>query len=289
MTFFSRLIRFVAEDGNTYYGDAILPSAASDLNSVSQAKVIHGRPWEKYEVSEQVVKVRTLLAPLAREDIRTVRCLGLNYEEHARELDKPIPKYPVLFYKPVTSISGPFDSIPVQSAAQEGVGLDYECELVVVIGTEGVNIPESQALSHVVGFCVGNDVSHRDWQFKRGGGQWSLGKMFDGWAPMGPGIVSSKIIKDPQSLQISTKVNGEIVQNSNTKDMIFSVAKMISILSEGTTLLPGDLIFTGTPYGVCMGRKPQTWLNDGDTVEVNLEGVGSCINKVEYIYKDARL
>ncbi len=117
---------------------------------------------------------------------------------------------------------------------------------------------------------------------KRGGGQWSLGKGFDGWAPYGPGIVSSKLIKDPQSLQITTKVNGQTVQDSSTKDMIFSVAKTIAFLSQGTTLLPGDLIFTGTPQGVGMGRKPQLWLKDGDVVVVGLEGIGTCTNMVEF-------
>lgn len=107
-------------------------------------------------------------------------------------------------------------------------------------------MPESQALDYVLGYAVGNDVSHRDWQLKRGGGQWALGKGFDGWAPFGPGIVSRNVIKDPQALQISTKVNGKVMQNNNTSDMIFGVAKTIAFLSQGTTLLPGDLIFTGT-------------------------------------------
>ncbi|KAJ8608054.1 hypothetical protein MRB53_039889 [Persea americana] len=150
----------------------------------------------------------------------------------------PIPKYPILFYKPVTSVAGPFDSIPVPPMAQECLGLDHECELVAVIGKAGSDIPESKALEHVAGYAVGNDVSHREWQIQRGGSQWSLGKGFDGWAPFGPGIVSSSIIKDPQNLQISTKVNGKVMQNSNTKDLIFGVAKTIAFLSQGTTLLP---------------------------------------------------
>jgi 2-keto-4-pentenoate hydratase/2-oxohepta-3-ene-1,7-dioic acid hydratase in catechol pathway len=169
--------------------------------------------------------------------------------KHAKPMlqsNMPIPKYPVLFYKPVTAVTGPFDKIPVCAAAQEGEGLDYECELIAVIGKEGTNIKESQALSHVAGYAVGNDVSHRDWQLKRGGGQWGLGKGFDAWAPIGPAIVSTKLIADPQNLRIMTKVNGKTVQDSNTGDMIFGVAKTISILSQGTTLLPGDLIFTGT-------------------------------------------
>ena len=157
----------------------------------------------------------------------------------------PLPKYPVLFYKPITSISGPCDNVPVPALATEA-GLDYECELVAVIGKEAREVPESRALEYVLGYAVGNDISHREWQLKRGGGQWGLGKGFDGWAPMGPGIVSTSLIRDPQTLGISTKVNGTIVQDSSTKDMIFSVAKTIAFLSQGTTLLPGDLLFTGT-------------------------------------------
>lgn len=223
-----------------------------------------------------------LLAPLALEDVKTVRCLGLNYEQHARESNLPIPKYPVLFYKPLTSLAGPFDPIPVHAMAQEATGLDYECELVAVIGKQCSDVPESKALDYVLGYAVGDDVSHREWQIQRGGGQWALGKGFDGWAPYGPGIVSSKIIKDPQALQITTKLNGKTVQESSTKDMIFGVAQTIAFLSRGTTLLPGDLIFTGTPQGVGMGRKPPLWLKDSDVVEVALEGVGTCTNKVEF-------
>ena len=158
----------------------------------------------------------------------------------------PLPKYPVLFFKPITSLTGPFDPIPVPALAQEPKGLDYECELVAVIGKEARDVPESKALDYVLGYCVGNDVSHREWQIKRGGSQWNLGKGFDGWAPFGPGIVSTKLVKDPQALRIFTKLNGDVVQDSSTKDMVFTVAQGISFLSQGTTLLPGDLIFTGT-------------------------------------------
>lgn len=143
-----------------------------------------------------------------------MRCLGLNYAEHAKESNLPLPKYPVLFYKPATSLAGPYDPIPVHAMAQEGEGLDYECELVAVIGKTCVGVSESKALDYVLGYAVGNDVSHRDWQLKRGGGQWGLGKGFDGWAPFGPGIVSSSLIQDPQNLKISTVLNGEIMQVS---------------------------------------------------------------------------
>jgi 2-keto-4-pentenoate hydratase/2-oxohepta-3-ene-1,7-dioic acid hydratase in catechol pathway len=196
----------------------------------------------------------------------------------------------LLQYKPATSLSGPTDPIPVHPMAQEGTGLDYECELVAVIGKACADVPESKALDYVLGYAVGNDVSHRDWQLARGGSQWSLGKGFDGWAPYGPGIVSSSLIKDPQNLRIQTRLNGKIVQDSSTKDMIFGIAKTIAFLSQGTTLLPGDLIFTGTPQGVGMGRKPQpVWLKDGDVVDVELEGVGTCSNKVEFTKAKAKL
>lgn len=199
----------------------------------------------------------------------------------------PHPKCPVLFFKPITSLAGPFDPIPVPETAQEAPGLDYECELVVVIGRQAHNVSEADALDCVLGYAVGNDVSHRDWQLNRGGGQWALGKGFDGWAPFGPGIASSKIIKYPQRLKIRTKVNGKVLQDSVTKDMIFGVKEMIAFLSKGTTLLPGDLIFTGTPEGVGSGRSPPLWLKHGDVVEVNLEGVGSCTNRVEYAKQEA--
>lgn len=144
-----------------------------------------------------------------------MRCLGLNYAAHAKESNLPQPKYPVLFYKPVTSLTGPFDPIPVHALAQEAEGLDYECELVAIIGKTCVDVPEAEALDHVLGYAVGNDVSHRDWQLKRGSGQWGLGKGFDGWAPFGPGIVSASLIKNPQNLKISTVLNGKTVQVSS--------------------------------------------------------------------------
>ncbi|CAG8381515.1 unnamed protein product [Penicillium salamii] len=286
---FTHLVRFLARDGQIYYGDAILPAGKSDIATATKARVIQGDIFGQHRVTDQIAEVKLLLAPLARKDIGTVRCLGLNYEQHAKESNLPIPKYPVLFYKPVTSISGPTDDIPVPRIAQEGEGLDYECELVIVIGKEANEVPEDKALDYVLGYAVGNDVSHRDWQIKRGGGQWGLGKGFDGWAPLGPGIVSSSVIKDPNALQISTKLNGQTVQSSSTKDMIFHVAKTISFLSQGTTLQPGDLIFTGTPQGVGMGRKPALWLKDGDQVEVSLEGVGSCINRVVFDKPSSKL
>ncbi|KAL2141838.1 hypothetical protein VTI28DRAFT_1874 [Corynascus sepedonium] len=290
MPSFSRLVRFLARDGRTYYGDAILPRGVTDISKARQARIVKGDIFGKHDVTDQIADIRMLLAPLAPEDVRTVRCLGLNYAAHAKESKMPIPQYPVLFYKPATSLTGPLDPIPVHPMAQQHTGLDYECELVAVIGKPCSDVPESRALDYVLGYAVGNDVSHRDWQIKLGGGQWSLGKGFDGWAPWGPGIVSPSIVQDPQALAIRTRVNGRTLQESTTADMIFGVAKTIAFLSQGTTLMPGDVIFTGTPQGVGMGRNPQLWLKDGDVVEVELEGVGTCTNKVEFSpARDAKL
>ncbi|KAK3300839.1 uncharacterized protein B0H64DRAFT_421834 [Chaetomium fimeti] len=307
MATFSRLVRFLARDGRTYYGDAILPRGISDISKARQARIITGDIFGKHDVTDQVADIRTLLAPLAPEDVRTVRCLGLNYAAHAKESNMPIPQYPVIFYKPATALTGPTDPIPIHPIAQQHSGLDYECEMVVVIGRRCADVPEARALDHVLGYAVGNDVSHRDWQLKLGGGQWSLGKGFDGWAPFGPGIVSPAAgksggggggsgggagggIVDPQALAIRTRVNGLVVQESTTADMVFGVARTVAFLSRGTTLMPGDVIFTGTPQGVGMGRNPQVWLKDGDVVEVELEGVGTCTNKVEFSpLRDAKL
>lgn len=170
----------------------------------------------------------------------------MNYAEHAKEIKATPPKFPVLFYKPIPALGGPGDEIPVPRMAQEIDGVDYECELVIVIGKEAKDVPVERALDYVLGYAVGDDVSHREWQLKLGGGQWALGKSFDGWAPFGPAIVTHDVIRDPNALGIWTRLNGRTVQASNTRDMIFGVAETVSFLSRGATLLPGDLIFTGT-------------------------------------------
>ncbi|CAH0001082.1 unnamed protein product [Clonostachys byssicola] len=289
MSAFSRLVRFVARDGRTYHGDAILPRGITDIAKAKQARIITGDIFGQHQVTDEVLDIGLLLAPLSLSQTRTVRCLGLNYALHAKESGMAEPKFPILFYKPVTALASASDPIPINSMAQKDTGIDYECELVIVIGKRCKEVSEAEALDYVLGYAIGNDVSHRDWQIKNGGSQWSLGKGFDGWAPYGPGIVSSRVIKDPQSLKIWTKVNGETVQDGNTSDMIFNVRKTVSFLSNAATLLPGDLIFTGTPSGVGMGRKPQVWLKDGDVVEVGLEQVGTCTNKVEFVKPSSKL
>ncbi|CAN6613997.1 hypothetical protein TRVA0_005S03444 [Trichomonascus vanleenenianus] len=277
-----RIVRFIAADGRTYYGDAILPVGVTDSRRATQARLISGDILGDYKVEQSVLPIRKLLSPLPPSKVPTARFLGLNYKKHAAETKMPVPKYPVLFYKPSTALSGPTDPIPVPAVAQIENETDYECEVVVVIGKPCRDVSVEDALGYVLGYAVGNDVSQRVWQIKKGGSQWSLGKMYDGWAPFGPAIVTPQAVGDIQNQTIYTKVNGETVQQENTGDMIFPVAEAISFLSQGSTLQPGDVIFMGTPAGVGMGRTPKYWLRDGDVVEIGLSNVGTIENVVEY-------
>lgn len=277
------MIRFIASDGKTYFGDVILQTEQSDPRLATQAYKVIGDIFNQHQVTDEILSIEKLVPPLDHTFVHTVRMIGMNYKKHAIEINLPIPQYPCLFYKPVSALSGPLNNISVPKVAQiEDVKIDYEAELVVIIGKQGRDIPEHEALNHVLGYSAGNDVSQRTWQIERGGSQFSTGKMFDSWAPIGPAIVSPEVIQDPNDLKISSKINGEIRQNSTTNDMIFNVKKLISFLSQGTTLLPGDVLFTGTPQGVGSGFKPSKWLKNGDTVEIAVEKIGTIQNKVKF-------
>lgn len=204
-------------------------------------------------------------------------CVGLNYAEHAKEGGHGIPTYPSFFLR-VTSSLIPAGASVVRPKCS--VQLDYECELTIVIGKRGRHIPEAKALDHVFGYTLFNDVSVRDYQRKTS--QWTAGKNFDATGPLGPHIVTADALPPGASgLRISTRVNGETMQDSNTSDMIFSAAHTIAILSEIMTLEPGDMIATGTPSGVAHARKPPAWMKAGDTVEVEVEKIGILRNLVE--------
>lgn len=205
-------MRFIADDGLIYYGDANLPAGETDISKTLQAKVIQGDIFGSHVVTNEVLNIRSLLMPLSHADISTVRCIGLNYGTHAEEANMSVPKYPLLFYKPRTSLAGPGDKIQVPRMAQEGPSIDYECELVVIIGKECRDVSEANALEHILGYAVGNDVTQREWQLDWGEGQWSHGKGFDSWGPFGPGIVTDEVIENPQSLRIWTRVNGKLLQ-----------------------------------------------------------------------------
>jgi 2-keto-4-pentenoate hydratase/2-oxohepta-3-ene-1,7-dioic acid hydratase in catechol pathway len=210
-------------------------------------------------------------------DPRKIICIGLNYKDHAAESGVPIPKDPVLFSKYATALVGHGEAIVLPPVSSE---VDYEAELVVVIGRRGRNIPAASALEYVAGYTIGHDVSARDWQLKKDGRQWMAGKTFDTFAPLGPYLVTADEVPNAQNLRISLRLNGQTMQDSSTSQFIFGIKEAIAYISQVMTLEPGDVIFTGTPPGVGMARKPPVFLKAGDVCEVEIEGLGVLKNPV---------
>ena len=213
--------------------------------------------------------------------MKNIICLGLNYASHVQETSKPgrqpkLPDRPVFFTKAATAVNGPYDPVRWDTSATEQV--DYEVELAVVIGVDGKNIARDRAARHVFGYTIVNDVSARDLQFAHG--QWFKGKSLDGFCPMGPVVVTADEFGDPQDKRLSLRVNGDLRQNATTRDMIFAVDAIIESLSRGMTLEAGDIIATGTPEGVGLGRTPPEYLKDGDVMEAEIEGIGTLRNQI---------
>ncbi len=206
-----------------------------------------------------------------------VICIGKNYADHAKEMGGETPELPVVFSKFASCLIGHKQPIVLPPISSQ---VDWEAELVVVIGRQGRNIPITQAMDFVAGYCCGNDVSARDWQKGRPGGQWLLGKTFDTFGPLGPFLVSRDEIPDPHELQIELRINGELMQQASTRLLIYHIDYLISHLSQFFTLEPGDLIFTGTPAGVGAGRTPPRFLQAGEWVEVEISGLGRLRNPV---------
>ena len=204
-------------------------------------------------------------------------CIGLNYADHARESNLPIPAEPVVFMKAITAISGPNDDVTLPKGSKKG---DWEVELAFVIGKKAQSVSEADALTYVAGYLICNDVSEREWQLEHGS-QWSKGKSFDTFAPLGPWFVTADEIKDPQNLAMWLDVNGQRKQTGNTNTMIFGVKKLVSYLSCMCTLTPGDVVSTGTPPGVGMGIKPAPqFLKAGDEMRLGIDGLGEQKQKV---------
>ncbi len=217
-----------------------------------------------------------LLPPILRPS--KIFCVGRNYAEHANETGADLPPEPLIFSKMPSTLVGHGAKIRLPSESQK---VDFEAELVVVIGKTGRRIPRSEALQYVAGYTCGNDVTARDWQKGKPGQQWLLGKSFDTFAPLGPCFVTADEIPDPQALDISLRLNGQVMQQANTCEMIFPVEELISYISQICTLLPGDLLFTGTPSGVGVARNPPAFLQPGDQVEVEIERIGCLSNECE--------
>ena len=261
-----KLIRHLTPGGPAY----------AALQPDGSARAIEGDIFGAYKVTAQAVKLGKLLAPVQPVSIL---CIGLNYRQHAAETGAAIPKWPVLFMKNPGAVQNPGDPIELpQKLASTQV--DYECELAVVIGRRCKNVSKADALNYVLGYTCANDVSARDWQREFGGSQWSRGKTFDTFCPLGPVLVTRDELPNPNALKIKTLLNGSVMQDSSTADMIFDVPTLIEFLSGSTTLLPGTVILTGTPQGVGMARKPPVWLKAGDTVGIEIEKIGTLTNPV---------
>ena len=253
--------------GDTFHG-ALQPDGS--------ARKLAGNIFESPKLTTEKADVAKLLAPVQPA---MIMCIGLNYRRHAQETNAKIPQFPVLFFKGLNTLQHPGDPIllPTHLKSNE---VDYECELAVVIGKRCKNVPRARALDCVLGYTCANDVSARDWQKEWGGGQWCRGKSFDTFCPLGPCLVTTDDIPNPNTLQIRTLVGGEILQDWNTNDMIFDVPTLIEFLSGSNTLLPGTVILTGTPHGVGMARTPRRWLRAGDRVSIEIEKIGTLTNPV---------
>ncbi len=262
-----KIIRFQSSTGQVHIG-ALQPDGT--------ALRMEGDILSHFTLTDQKLAVGKLLCPVVPS---AILCIGLNYRRHAAETKARIPDYPVVFMKNPASIQNPADPIQLPQH-RVSTQVDYECELAVVIGKRAKNVPAAQALDYVLGLTAANDVSARDWQIQWGGSQWCRGKSFDTFCPLGPVLITPDELGDPNTLGIETRVNGQILQQSNTADMIFKIPQLIEFLSGSTTLLPGTVILTGTPEGVGMARKPPRWLVAGDRVEIELEKIGVLENPV---------
>ena len=262
-----RLIRYLDARGRVGY--------ASQQPDGSALR-IEGDIFGAFETTSEPADVRKLLSPVAPA---AILCIGLNYRRHAEETGARLPSHPVLFMKQPGAVQNPGDPIelPTRLASER---VDFEGELAIVIGKSCKNAPPERALEYVLGYTCANDVSARDWQKERGGGQWCRGKTFDTFAPLGPCLVTTDEIADPGTLRLRTTVNGELMQESSTADMIFDVPALIAFLSGSTTLHPATVILTGTPAGVGMARQPPRWLRPGDVVTVEIDGIGALTNPV---------
>lgn len=267
------------EDISTYEYVAIAelePSLPTSLVELLQAdESVLKKVQALSENATPLNETPTLLSVIP--NARKLLCVGLNYADHAKETGAKVGEEPVIFNKLPTTLLSYNGEIELPSVSD---AVDFEAELVVVIGKGGKNIPAESSFNHVAGYTCGNDVSARDWQKGKPGKQWLLGKSFDTFAPVGPFLVTPDEVGNPEDLQIQLRLNGELMQDSRTSQLIFKIGYLISYLSQVFTLEPGDLIFTGTPSGVGFARDPQVLLKAGDVVEVSIENIGVLRNSV---------
>lgn len=262
-----KLIRYQNAAGQTRHGQ---------LQADGTALPLRGDLFSPHEVEATPEAVTKLLAPL---EPAVIFCIGLNYRKHAEEGKQPIPPFPVVFMKSPAALQHPGDPILLPRHLRSD-RVDYEGELAVVIGRRCKNVAPAEALSHVLGYTIANDVSARDWQRDWGSHQWCRAKTFDTFCPLGPWLVTTDDLPNPNALQLRTTLNGRVMQDWNTDDMIFDVPTLISFLSGSTTLLPGTVILTGTPHGVGFAQQPPLFLQAGDTISIEIDGLGCLSNPV---------
>ena len=254
--------------------DATLPTSMKALLEAGDAALRRAADASASGRAVPLAQVQ-LLAPVLEP--QKIICVGLNYADHAAETGATVGDEPVIFNKFPTCLRGPGDPIELPPESSE---VDYEAELVVVIGKRARRVSRESAREHVAGYCCGHDVSARDWQKNKPGKQWLLGKSFDSFAPLGPWLVTRDEIPNPGELPIELRLNGQVMQSSTTRQLIFGIDYLVSYLSHVCTLLPGDLLYTGTPPGVGTARKPPVYLQPGDVAEVTIEGLGTLRNPV---------
>lgn len=258
------------------YRTAAGPIAYGRLHDDGRTTRLAGEIFGPLTDTGEPAAVGKLLAPIEPRDIL---CIGLNYRKHAAEGNQPIPQWPVVFMKNSGTLQHPGDPIVLPRRLKSD-SVDYECELAVVIGRECHNVSKADALKHVLGYTCANDVSARDWQMALGGSQWCRGKTFATFCPLGPCLVTPDEIPNPNALGIRTVLNGQTMQDWNTNDMIFDVPTLIEFLSGSTRLPAGTVILTGTPHGVGAARKPPVFLQPGDRVTIEIDGIGALTNPV---------
>lgn len=250
--------------------------ALAQLHPDGRHTKLRGDLFSGVQATDEAVQPGKILAPV---DPAAVLCTGLNYRKHAVETGAPIPQYPVLFMKTPAALQHPGEPIVLPRWLHSS-RVDWECELAVVIGKRCKNVSRAHALDYVLGYTCANDVSGRDWQKEGGGSQWCRGKMFDTFLPLGPCLVTTDELGDASGLRISTTVDGEVLQDSTTSDMIFDIPTLIEFYSGSTTLLPGTVIITGTPSGVGMAMNPPRFLKAGQSVTIEIEKIGQLTNPV---------
>ena len=263
-----KIIRFADADGNITLGTDPVDGIADE--------VIETDPGGYIKTGRQL-EIDAYLPPVQPA---AIICIGLNYREHARETGLEPPQYPVIFMKNPAAAIGHNQPVVLPESCRKRPQVDYEAELAVIIGRPAKNVSEKDALSFVKGYTAGNDISARSWQKHAGGGQWVRGKSFDTFCPLGPVMVTANQIPDPNDLGVCCRLNGQIMQQSRTSDMIFSVSQLVAYLSEDTTLLPDTVILTGTPSGVGFTRNPPVFLSTGDRLETEIEQIGRLANPV---------